>query len=198
MASPKINCAYSRIAKLTELLPNPKNPNRHPEKQIELLREIIKRQGWRLPITVSKRSGYIVRGHGKYLAACNATWPEVPIDEQDYASEAEEYADLIADNQIAELSEISTKELTELLIDLKEIDETLLEFTGFNSKELEKLLADIDPDSLGAGSPPGDLVKITISITGEAWKADRDSILNYLEDLKTTYTEKEVRINISE
>jgi hypothetical protein len=44
---------------------NPRNPNVHPERQIELLAKIISAQGWRAPITVSTRSGFVVRGHGR-------------------------------------------------------------------------------------------------------------------------------------
>ncbi len=33
-------------------------------------------------------------------------WRHVPVDRQDYATEAEEWADLIADNRIAELAQI--------------------------------------------------------------------------------------------
>ncbi|WP_282442293.1 hypothetical protein [Pelotomaculum terephthalicicum] len=33
----------------------------HPDKQIQLLAKIIKNQGWRAPITVSNRSGFIIR-----------------------------------------------------------------------------------------------------------------------------------------
>jgi ParB-like chromosome segregation protein Spo0J len=64
-----IYCAYDENADITTLVPNPRNPNMHPQKQIELLAKIIKNQGWRAPITVSNRSGFVVRGHGRLLAA---------------------------------------------------------------------------------------------------------------------------------
>lgn len=60
-----IHCAYDDLADITTLVPNSRNPNQHPQKQIELLAKIIKNQGWRAPITVSNRSGFVVRGHGQ-------------------------------------------------------------------------------------------------------------------------------------
>ena len=62
-------CAHDAIVPLKDLRPNPKNPNQHPPEQIKLLASIIRATGWRGPITVSKRSGYIVKGHGRMMAA---------------------------------------------------------------------------------------------------------------------------------
>jgi hypothetical protein len=107
-----VYCAHDELAYITTLVPNPRNPNQHPQKQIELLAKIIKTQGWCAPITVSTRSGFIVRGHGRLLAAQYLGASCVPVDRQDYASEAEEWADLITDNRIAELAEIWTKFVT--------------------------------------------------------------------------------------
>jgi hypothetical protein len=48
----KIHCAYDDLVELHRLIPNPRNPNQHPEQQIKLLAEMIKFQGWRVPITI--------------------------------------------------------------------------------------------------------------------------------------------------
>ena len=55
----KILCTYDKLEPPEKLVENPKNPNRHPEKQIALLAKIIKAQGFRRPIVVSKRSGLL-------------------------------------------------------------------------------------------------------------------------------------------
>ena len=125
---------------LEALVPNPRNPNTHPEKQIELLAKIIQHQGWRNPVVVSNRSGFIVKGHGRYLAARLLGCEQVPVDYQDYANEAAEVADMIADNRIAELAVSDDKELHALLSELSsEID---LDLTGFSGNALEDLLAE--------------------------------------------------------
>lgn len=54
---------------IEKLVGNPRNPNKHPQNQIELLAKIIKAQGWRNPTVVSKRSGFVVKGHGRLAAA---------------------------------------------------------------------------------------------------------------------------------
>lgn len=54
-------CAYDAILPVEEIRPNPKNPNQHPGSQVELLAKIITKQGWRAPVTVSTRSGLVVR-----------------------------------------------------------------------------------------------------------------------------------------
>lgn len=114
----KVYCAHDSIEDITKLIPNPRNPNKHPRNQIELLAKIIMNAGWRGPVTVSTRSGFIVRGHGRYEAAKIMQVEQIPVDFQNYASEAEEWADLIADNRIAELSRMDTTGLKELLLEI--------------------------------------------------------------------------------
>lgn len=101
----EVRCAHQKIVDVTELVENPKNPNKHPEKQIEMLAKIMKFQGVRSPIVVSKRSGFITKGHGRLAAIKLNGWDKAPVDFQEYESEAQEYADMIADNKIAELAE---------------------------------------------------------------------------------------------
>jgi DNA modification methylase len=137
-----IHCAYDEVVDVASLVPNPRNPNRHPEAQIDLLARIIAAQGWRAPITVSNRSGFIVRGHGRLLAALKAGWREVPIDRQDYDSEAAEWADLIADNRLAELAESDSESLLELLQATEA--EGLLALTGYDDQSVLALLAEIN------------------------------------------------------
>jgi hypothetical protein len=62
-------CAYDELVATPTLTGNPRNPNKHPQEQIKLLATIIRSQGWRAPITVSRRSGFVVRGHGRLDAA---------------------------------------------------------------------------------------------------------------------------------
>lgn len=114
----QIHCSYSELRDVDALVENPRNFNQHGEKQIESLAKIMKHQGWRNPITVSKRSGFIVAGHGRLMAAKRNGWTQAPVDLQDFATEADEYAHLIADNKIAELAETDELKLKELVAEL--------------------------------------------------------------------------------
>lgn len=67
---------------------------------------VLKECGWRRAVTVSKRSGCITKGHGAWLAAAVAGLTECPVVFQDYATEAEELEDLIADNALARKSRV--------------------------------------------------------------------------------------------
>lgn len=132
-------CAYDELLDIGKAVPNPKNPNHHPDSQIELLAKIIKAQGWRQPITISNRSGLIVKGHGRLLAAIRLNADQVPVDFQNYATEAEEIADLTADNRLAELAEMENDALADILQEI-DTDEFPIELTGYTQEEFEQLL----------------------------------------------------------
>ncbi len=138
-----IHCAHTTLADPATLRPNPANPNRHSAHQIQLLAAIIQEQGWRAPITVSKRSGLVVRGHGRLEAAILIGCERVPVDEQAYDCDAAEMADLLADNRLAELAEIDEGDLRGIIERIRESDPDFdVELTGFSEADLEKLFAD--------------------------------------------------------
>ena len=134
-------CRFDEAADITKLIENPRNPNKHPDKQIALLAKIIRHQGWRQPITVSNRSGFIVKGHGRLHAAKLLQVEQVPVEFQDYESEAAEYADLIADNRIAELAEPDEGMIGELLADTM-FEDFDMDLTGFDSESLSGLISE--------------------------------------------------------
>lgn len=144
-------CSHDKLADPAGLVPNPRNPNRHPESQIEILSRVIATQGWRSPIVVSKRSGFIVKGHGRLAAAMLLGAKLVPIEYQEYETEAAEWADLIADNRIAELSETNHDELKKLMTELRDQDFNL-DLTGFSGADLESWLKN---DLVVAGQEQG-------------------------------------------
>ena len=148
---PAVHCSHSKMVPLGDLRPNPRNPNKHGAEQIRLLAKIIQGNGWRAPITVSKRSGLIVRGHARLLAAQKLGVKAAPVDFQDYASDAAEWADCIADNRIAELAEIDRADLKVLLLEL-DTGETDMELTGFSPEELEMLMTAAPPEGAEGGA----------------------------------------------
>jgi len=170
-------CAFDEIADTAALVPNPRNPNRHSDEQIRLLAKIIKHQGWRAPITVSNRSGFIVRGHGRLMAANLLGLEHCPVDRQDYATEAEEWADLIADNRIAELADRDLPALKDLL---HELDTGLLEslgsdmeITGYTEHAMADLMSQLREDEelqeVEAPEPPQN----PVTRPGDVWELGR-------------------------
>lgn len=138
---PPIRCSHSAVWTLADIRPNPRNPNRHPADQIALLAKVIAATGWRNPIVVSLRSNLVVKGHGRLAAAAFAGWRTAPVDLQPYESDADELADLIADNKIAELAEMDADALAVLVAELT---------AGGLDPELAGILEATDPDETDA------------------------------------------------
>ena len=114
-----IHCAYDQLVRVADLKPHPKNPNTHSAAQVAAIAAVIEGNGGRAPITVSNRSGFITRGHGRLEAATLLGCEQVPVDFQDYASEQAELADMLADNHLAELAEIDEDRLVGVLKELQ-------------------------------------------------------------------------------
>jgi site-specific DNA-methyltransferase (adenine-specific) len=139
-------------------VPNPKNNNKHPKEQIERLAKIIDFQGQRSPVVVSNRSGFIVKGHGRLEAIKKLGWDKCAVDYQDYESEAQEYADMVADNQIATWAEFDTQmvldELPELDIDTDMLG--MVEIPEIETEESE-VVEDEVPEEVETRCKRGDI-----------------------------------------
>ena len=164
-------CSHDEIVAIEKVIPNPKNPNQHNEHQVEVLANLIEAAGWRRPITISKRSGLIVKGHGCFMAAKQNKWTQVPVDYQEYASDAEEWSDLIADNRLAELSTLDEERLIDLIGDIN-LEEAPIELTGYTKEDIAQIIAslggenDTQHDEADATEPVNN---IPITQTGDLW-----------------------------
>lgn len=135
---------------IEQIKPWPKNPNKHSKDQIERLAKLIKYQGFRNPLIISKRSGFLIVGHGRLEAAKHLGLKELPCLLQDYDSGEQEYAHCVADNAIADWAELDLSSI---------IDETVnfspnfdLELLGLKDFSLDGGEVDL-PDL--AGQDPG-------------------------------------------
>lgn len=128
---------------IEKLKPNPKNPNKHSPEQIARLIKIIRYQNWRHPIIVSNRSGLVVAGHGRLLAAKEIGLLKVPVHFQDFEDDDQEYAFLVSDNSIASWAELDLSSInTELAnfdpsfdIDLLGIKDFILDLNEENPND---------------------------------------------------------------
>ena len=172
------HCAFDKEVDVVDLVPHPRNPNKHDDKQIALLAKIIRNQGWRNPIVVSERSGFIVAGHGRLGAARVLNVEKVPVDLQAFTNEAEEYAHLIADNRIAELAEASKDELAGLIKELEgKID---LDLTGFDAPSLAELLGEAEGSDVDAEPQTDKAAELQAkwkTQTGQLWELGEHRLL---------------------
>lgn len=139
LSQPKIHCAYKDIVNPDTLKPHPMNPNQHPPQQIDYFISVLQYSGCRRPITVSTLSGFVTKGHGQLKAYLAANWDRVPVDFQEYESEEQELADIVADNEIQKMSTMDTSKLQDIgvKLDTGAFDMKLL---GIDEKRLEKLM----------------------------------------------------------
>jgi len=154
-----IHCKYDSLVKVNSLKPHPKNRNKHPDEQIERLAKILKYQGVRAPIVVSRRSGKIVKGHGTLQAIKKNGWQEAPIVIQDFEDDDQEWLFLQSDNAIANWAELDLKGINADLSELGPFDIDLIGIKDFEVEPLDKLLGDDDavPDVKPTDIKLGDL-----------------------------------------
>jgi hypothetical protein len=151
-----VYCKHSRIMPIGEVQLYPHNPNKHPPAHIEVLMRILKGNGWRLACTVSKQSGLLTRGEGRFLAAQRLGLSGIPVDEQDYDDEDAEIADLIADNVASELSVIDNDILGDLVSTL-DSNGCNLAITGLDSDQITHLIEPIENAAITSAPPLEDL-----------------------------------------
>lgn len=136
----KVHCVCDELVSISDLKPHPKNRNNHSSEQIDRLAKILEYQGWRYPIKVSKRSGFITSGHGRLAAAKKLKWKQVPISRQDYESDEQEYADVQSDNAIASWAELDLSGINTDIADLgPEFDIDLLGIKDFELEPADKI-----------------------------------------------------------
>jgi hypothetical protein len=134
-----VYCRHDKVLHPDEIRFHPDNPNQHPPEQIEVYLEVVRINGFRRAAVISNRSGCLTRGHGLVLAARHGLLPGVPVEYQDYDTEADEIADLVADNRLARLSKFDNKKLTELLLRLDDGTQDMRR-TGYLEEDLEDLM----------------------------------------------------------
>lgn len=143
---------------------NPKNNNSHPDEQIDRLVKIIEHQGFRNPVTISKRSGFLVAGHGRIMAARKLGIKEIPVMYQDFENEAQEYAHMTADNAIQSWSHLDLSAVNKEMLDFgPEFDLDLLGIKDFVIEPIEKFEPQSDEDDVP------ELKQDPITKRGDVW-----------------------------
>ena len=121
--------------RIDEISNHEKNPKQHPDKQIRLLEESIKRFGWTNPVILSA-DNVILAGHARVKVAIAAGNDTVPcIRTKLTGAEADAY--LLADNRLSDIAPYDRDILDELLGGLPD---DLVELTGFEVNAIDSYL----------------------------------------------------------
>lgn len=126
-----------RIA-LADFQAHPRNYNEHPEAQIAELAESLKLFGQPKPVVVWK--GYIVAGHGVFLAAQRLKWAE--LDARRLPDGWPEYkvtAYLAADNELARGASPNLLGLAQLAQEIRQEDEAMARLAAGGEDGLRRL-----------------------------------------------------------
>jgi DNA modification methylase len=164
---------------IASIHPNPKNARTHSRKQLRQIGASIRKFGFLNPLIVDHRN-MILAGHGRLEAARLEGIDSVPAIRFDHLTEPQKRAYLIADNRIAEQAgwdrETLAIELGELaeLLPAEQID---LSITGFETAEVDLLLADMAPSQLTPEDALPILPKTMVARPGDLWRLGNHRLL---------------------
>jgi ParB-like chromosome segregation protein Spo0J len=133
-----------RPISIDQIIPNPRNPRRHPQDQIDRLMASLRRFGQTKPVMGRAANTMLIAGHGVWEAAKRAGLSELDclvwqVDQKT----ADAY--MLADNRHGDLSQPDGDRVAELL---REIDAFDYMSVGFSDDEVDSLLNDLDADTL--------------------------------------------------
>jgi hypothetical protein len=94
----------------------------------------------------------------------------VPVRFYEFADESEASAYAIADNKLSEIAEWDEEKLGEIFAELAQTDESLLRETGFDSGEIERLIAETSGGLVGEDPGPGEPPLNPVSRLGEVYE----------------------------
>lgn len=174
------HCKYDELVAPSELKDNPRNANRHPKKQLSALVNFIRYSGWRHPVVVSKRSGLIVAGHARKIAALELRC-DCPVVYQDFESDEAERTFLHADNKLAELAELDLVALDLEVFELAALAVPVFDF-GF---ELSDQKSDEPGKIETVKSRPYNEMLISVTTTFETWELKLKDIFSDLEKIES-------------
>lgn len=157
------------------LIPYARNARTHSEAQVAQIAASIREFGFLNPIIVSS-DNTILCGHGRFYAAQKLGLEKVPCIREEYLTEAQKRAYILADNKIGLNSGWDNDLLAVELSDLQE-QAFDLSLTGFDAEELDKLLGNDEEGKEDDFDIDGELGKPAFSKTGDVWHIGRHTVI---------------------
>lgn len=160
---------------IATLIPFAKNSRTHSDAQVAQIAASIREFGFTNPVLIDEANG-IIAGHGRVLAARKLKLTEVPCIRLAHLTDAQKRAYVIADNKLALNAGWDEAMLKLELADLKALDFDL-DLTGFNTDEIDALLAEkgteglTDPDD--TPEPPVE----PVTRLGDVWVCGQHRVM---------------------
>jgi len=123
--------------KVDELTEFPNNVRIHTKRNLDTIKKSLTEFGQVKPILVQKSTNYIIAGNGTFQAAKALGWSEIECNVLDLTDEKARALSIV-DNRSGDLSQMDEKNLLDFL---KDFDKELLDLTGYDDKELDKMLS---------------------------------------------------------
>ena len=150
------------------LIPYANNARTHSSEQIAKIAASIKEFGFNDPIAIDKDNA-VIAGHGRLQAARLLSLTHVPTIQLGHLNKEQQRAYILAHNRIATDAGWDTSLLEIELLELSNAGFDL-EITGFDPKEIEKLMnPEIIIAGIGDGETIPELKQNPISVYGDLW-----------------------------
>lgn len=181
------------------LKPHPRNYRKHPMSQLRHIIDSIETHGFYRNVVVAKDLT-ILAGHGVTDAALQMGLAKIPVITMDIdADDPRAIKLLTGDNEIANLSEVNDRLLTELLKEIMGEQDLGLTGTGFDAEQLASLVMVTRPASEikdkneaaeWVGMPDWEVepapIKLIVSFANESDRSEFARIIGYNLTEKTT------------
>jgi ParB-like chromosome segregation protein Spo0J len=158
---------------LSSIKGNPNNAREHDRKQLAKLARSIQNFGFITPVVVDE-TGELLCGHARVSAARELNIQAIPAVRACHLSESQKRAFVLADNRLAELASWNATSLKRELQFLSELD---IDYDflalGFDTAEIDFILADGDGDEDRANALPKLLDIPAVSRPGDLWQLEQ-------------------------
>ena len=190
------------LADIKDLIPYARNARTHSDEQVAQIAASIKEFGFLSPIIISK-DNTILCGHGRFYAAQKLGLEKVPCIKEEYLTETQKRAYILADNKLSLNAgwdnEMLAVELTEL-----QNEDFDLGLTGFDEKELEDLFDNGSTDGIEDDDYDLDaaLNKAAFVKRGDVWTVGRHKLMcgdaTSEEDVNTLMGDKKANLIVTD
>jgi len=191
---PKAKAASGELteedAPIDSLLDNPRNPNEHPDEQIERLMASLRSRGQYRAILARRENRMLIAGHGLRRAAARLGWTHIKVALWDVDQATADRA-MLADNRLADLSTPNSDRVSELPREIPEADWLGV---GFSADEAEKMLADLSGSELKVHEIEVSDVNDTFWISVRGPLPRQADVLKELKDLLGRYLDVTVEM----